>query len=186
MNHLDEVPGAVRTDVGGAGDAIDLGCNVLKDRPQGFVKLRCTAGHDRRSVERTLFSPGHTHTNEVDTRLTQRQLPAHSVWEVSVSGVNNNVARLQERNQLVDDGVGCDTGLNHGNDCSRALQRLDKLFHRRRRHKLALVPVVLNQRLGARIGAVVNRRHIAVPRNIARQVATHNCQTCDPNLGLLT
>ena len=69
VHHLDEVAGAVRPDVHAAGRAVDLGRDGLEDRPELLVRLRRTAGHDRRAEQGALLAAGHAAADEVQAVL---------------------------------------------------------------------------------------------------------------------
>ena len=59
--------------------------------------------------------------------LAQRLLAAAGVGEVRVAAVDDDVAGLQQRHQLVDHRVGGAAGLDHDDDRARALQRRDEV-----------------------------------------------------------
>ena len=60
----------------------------------------------RRAVERALLAAGDAHADEVQAVLAQRLLAADGVGEVRVAAVDDDVALVEQRRQLVDHGVG--------------------------------------------------------------------------------
>ncbi len=65
VDHLHEMPGRVRTDMGRARHAIDLRGNRFEDRAELLVRLGRAAGHDARTVQSALLAAGHSRTDEV-------------------------------------------------------------------------------------------------------------------------
>ena len=120
VHHLDEVAGAVRADVRAARHAVDLGRDLLEDRAERLVGLRGAAGHDRRAEQRALLAARDAGADEVQALLAQRGLAADRVREVRVAGVDDDVALLEERHELVDDRVRGAAGLDHDDDLARA------------------------------------------------------------------
>ncbi|GAA1008927.1 hypothetical protein GCM10009551_091000 [Nocardiopsis tropica] len=91
------------------GDGGDRG----EDRAQGLVRLGRAAGHDRRSLERTLLATGDAGAHEVDAGRRDARLAGDGVMEVGVAAVDDDVARLEPLGQLVDHGIGAGTRLHH-------------------------------------------------------------------------
>ncbi len=128
VHHLHEVPGAVRADVHAARRAVDLGRDRLEDRAELVVGLLRAARHDARPVQRALLAAGDAGADEVQAaaRVSAR-LAAAGVGEVRVAAVDDDVALLQQRDQLVDHGVGRLAGLDHDDDRARLLERRDEV-----------------------------------------------------------
>ena len=122
VDHLDEVAGAVGTDVGAARRAVDVGRDGLQHRPQAVVGLGGAAGHDRGAVERPLLTAGDPHAHEVQPALTQGDLAAPGVGVERVAGVDDDVTGLHEGGQLLDNRLGGSSGLNHDDGHTRRAQ----------------------------------------------------------------
>ena len=69
VHHLDEVAGAVRSDVGDAWPGIALGRDGIKNRGHVLVRLAVASGHERRPVAGAFFAAGDAHAEEVDHAL---------------------------------------------------------------------------------------------------------------------
>jgi hypothetical protein len=65
----------------------------------------------------------------VQADLGQLRFAANGVGEVSIAGVDHNVAVLQQRSQLIDHRVGPSTGLDHDQHTPWTLQRRDEVHH---------------------------------------------------------
>jgi hypothetical protein len=185
VHHLDEVAGAVRADVRAAGLAVDLRRDVLEQRAEGLVRLLRAAGHDARPVQRALLATGDAAADEVQPSLAQRLLAAARVGEVRVAGVDDHVALFEQRRELLDDGVRRAARLDHDHDLPGPLQRVHELLRGVRRDEVALVAELLHQRAGPLLGPVVQGHRVAVPGQVAGQVAAHDRQAGDPDARLL-
>ncbi|MNW59342.1 hypothetical protein D3C74_372530 [compost metagenome] len=114
--------------------------------------------------------------------LLELGLAAARVGEVRVAGVDDDVALLEERDQLGDDGVRRAAGLDHDDDLAGTLERGDEVGHRLGRDEVAVVAVVGDERLGLGEGAVVHRDRVAVTSEVAGQVAAHDRESGDADL----
>ncbi len=122
VDHLDEVSGAVGADPGAAGLAVDVGGDLFQQRAQGVVGLPGTARHDRGAVQGALLAAGDADADEVQVLLRQGGFAAAGVLVVRVAGVDDDVARFQQRLELFDHGVHRLAGLDHDQDAARLLQ----------------------------------------------------------------
>lgn len=179
VDHLDEVSGAVGADVGGAGFTVDLGADALEHRAEDGVRLRRAAGHDARPVEGALLAAGDARADEVQAAFAQRGLAAAGVGEVGVAAVDDHVAVLEERGELVDDGVGGSARLHHDHEAAGAGERGHELLGRLGRDEGALVAELVHQRAGAAGGAVVDGDGVTVPGEVTGQVAAHHSEAGD-------
>ena len=73
-------------------------------------------------LQGALLAAGDAGADEVQVVLAQRRLAPAGVLEVGVAAVDDDVARLQVRDQLVDHRVGGGAGLDHDDDPARALR----------------------------------------------------------------
>ena len=117
VHHFDEVACTVTADPVAArlalrrfgGDGLE---NRLNGRPCGFV----AAGHDRRAVTRTFFATGYAGTDKADAFCGQLVCTAGGIRIVGITAVNNDVAFVQKRNELLDKIVNNRTSANHHHD----------------------------------------------------------------------
>ena len=184
VDHLHEVTGAVRTHPRAARLTVDVGGDRLEQRPEGRIRLLRAARHDRRTLERADLTPGDPAPHEVDAVLAQRLLAAAGVLEVGVAAVDDDVALLEERDQLVDDRVGGVARLDHDDDPARLLQRGDELLRGAARHERPFVTEVADQVVDPALGAVVQRDGMPVTGEVAGEVAAHDGETGDADLGI--
>ena len=135
VHHLHEVPGTVGTHIRTARRAVDLSRDVLQQRPQRLIRLRRTTGHDRRSVQRSFLTTRHPRPDEVQPLRLQILLPPDRVREVRVAGIDDDVAGLQQRDQLLDHRIRPRARLDHDQHPPRTLQRRHEVRHRLARHE---------------------------------------------------
>ena len=99
--------------------AVDVGRDRLEDRPELDVGLVRSARHDAGPVERAFLAAGDAAPTKFSCLLLQRGLAPAGVGEVRVAAVDDDVAGLEQRHQLVDDRVGRPAGLDHDDDRAR-------------------------------------------------------------------
>ena len=76
------------------------------------------------------LAAGHAGADEVQPARAQVLLAAAGVGEVGVAAVDDDVAGVEQRDQLGDHRVGGLAGLDHDDDRPRPLQRGDEVRHR--------------------------------------------------------
>ncbi len=189
VHHLDVVPGPVLSHPVAAGDVIlrtDLGGDRLQDVPDVRPGLLVAAGHDARSLERSFLAAGDAGADEEQPRVAQVLRPAVGVVEVGVAAVDEDVPRLQQRLELVDDGVDRFAGLDHDHRPPGALEAGDKFFER----VVAFDPLrgtgvdlvgrfrlqAADELIGGTGGAVVDRHGEAVVGHVENEVLAHDGQ----------
>ncbi len=144
VHHLDEVPGAVGADVGAARHAVDVRGDLLQQRAQRLVRLGGTARHDRRAVQCALLAAGDAGADEVQAAFADRLFAADGVGVERVAAVDDDVAVFHRVGELVDDGVGRVTRLDHDDHPPRLLQRVQEFFDGLRRTNLPSSPCSLS------------------------------------------
>ena len=182
MHHFDEVTGAVRADVGAARHAVDMRGDLLEQRAQRLVRLGRTAGHDRRAVQCALLAAGDARADEVQAAFTDGLFAADGVGVERVAAVDDDVAVFHRVGELVDDGVGRVTGLDHDDHPPRLLQRIQEFLDGLRPDEFALVAVLFEQRVGLGDRPVVQRHGVAVVGEVAGEVRAHHRQAGDADL----
>ena len=182
MHHLDEVAGAIGTDVGHARLAVHLGGDGFQNRPQGLPGFHGAAGHQGRAVERALLAAGHAAAHEVEALSTYFLLTLDGVLEERVATVDDDVARFEHLFQLRDGRVGRSTGLDHDDGGTRTLQGRGEFLERLGRHKVAFGAMLVHELLGTRVVTVEQRHRIAMVRQITRQIGAHRGQSDHTNV----
>ena len=76
-------------------------------------------------------------------------LPTSGVAEVGVAAVDENITRLEQGSDLLDDGIRATTGPDHHDDAARALETCDKASQIMERQEGSLVPVLGHDLVGA-------------------------------------
>ena len=174
VDHLHVVARAVGADVGAARRAVDLGGDRGEDVLDVGVGLARAAGHDARPVQRALLAAGDADAEEAQAALGHRLVAALGVAEVRVAAVDDRVALVEQRRELLDHGVDRRAGLDHGHDRARALERLDELLRRAGAGDRPLGAVLGHELLGLGRGAVVHRDRDVVVGDVAREVGAHH------------
>ena len=120
VHHLHEVTGATGADVGHAGLAIDLGGHGFQHGRQGLPARHGTAGHDAGALASAFLATRHTDAHEDQASGLQPLLAAHGVGVQAVAAIGHDVARLEQRQQLVKHRVHRLAGLHHHQDAPRS------------------------------------------------------------------
>ena len=108
--------------------------------------------------------------------------PADGVGPVGVAAVDDEVARFEERDELVDHRIDRRPGLHHDHDRAWRRQRTDERLDRGGRGELALAAVVGDERVGLRRRAVVHGDREAVGRDVAGEVLAHHRESGEPEV----
>ena len=182
MHHLDEVAGAIGTDVGHARLAVHLGGDGFQNRPQGLPGFHGAAGHQGRAVERALLAAGYAAAHEVEALSAYFLLTLDGVLEEGVATVDDDVSRLEHLFQLRDGRVGRGTGLDHDDGGARTLQRRGEFLERLGRHKVAFGAMLVHELLGTRVVTVEQRHRVAMVRQVTRQIGAHRGQSDHTNV----
>jgi hypothetical protein len=135
---------------------------------------RTAAGHHAGAFQSAFLAAGHAGADvEKALRLDIRGA-ANGVGEVTVAAVDENVARLQQRNQLLDHFIHCAAGLDHHEDFAGLFQI------RRQFLKTAAADNGLSgcaagyERIDLRDRAVVHRDSEALRRHVHDEVFSHD------------
>src|SRR5207253_7860311 len=128
VNHLDEMAGAVRADVGDARAVVYLRGDLFPDRAQLFVSGAVAAGHQGRPPERTLLAARDAAADEVEAFALQRLFALHGVFIIRVAAVNDDVALIEMRLELLDDRIHGTAGFDQQDDLARALDGFNELL----------------------------------------------------------
>lgn len=130
VNHLNEVAGTSITDPVAAGLAVRLGGDILEDLLDMGPGLLVSTGHERGAVSGTLLTTGDTGTDKEDSLLVELLVSSVGIGEVRVTTIDDDVALLKVRKELVDERVDGLAGLDEENDSSGSLQESTELGDR--------------------------------------------------------
>jgi hypothetical protein len=128
VNHLDVVASTLVADPFTAGLAVALGGDALEDVLDVRPGLLVTTRHERGTVSGTLLTTGNTGSDESDALSGQVPGATVGVGEVRVTTINDDVALLQEGQQLLNPVIDSLTGLDEQHDTARGLELADKLL----------------------------------------------------------
>jgi hypothetical protein len=103
---------------------------------------------------------------------------------VGVAAVDDDVALLEQRHQLVDDRVGAFPRLDHHDDAAGFLEGCDELLEGRAGHEAPLGAELADQVVDPALSAVVERHGMPVTSEVARQVTAHDRKAGDADLSL--
>ena len=203
MHHLDVVAGAVGADVGHAGDAaldglargrageldagdgIDLGGDGFPDGLQFSPGGRIATRHEGRPETGAFFATGDAGADEAQALGLELAFAADGVRPEGVAAVDDDVARLEDRGELVDDGVGGAAGLDEDDGLAGLLQGGREVLHGGAAGQLARgLRVFLHELVGLGGRAVVDRDREAVVGDVEGEVLAHDGQTDETNVGL--
>ncbi len=108
VDHLDVVPGPARADPVAAG-LVAARTRLRRDRLEHLLDVGPgvvgSAGHDRGAVAGALLAAGDPRTDIAEALLLESGEPATGVGVERVAPVDEDVAVVEERNQIVDHGV---------------------------------------------------------------------------------
>jgi len=132
-------------------------------------------GHDARSFESALLASGDPCAQEVDPLFRERFCPPDRVLVIGVAAVDDDVARLQERQELVDDSVHRRSRLHHHHDLAGPRERLHEVAEAVGGNDLfSLGP--LGCKLLSPLGrAIVHRDGVPLAFHVEHQVLPHHC-----------
>ena len=130
VDHFHVVSCTVLSDPITAGLAVDLSRggleNLLDVRPRGGR----TTGHERGAVAGALLTARNTGADEEKALGLELLRAADRVGVVGVTTVNDDIALLKERHELVNESIDGGTSLDEEDNLARALELRDKLLDR--------------------------------------------------------
>ena len=175
VDHLDVVAGAVFADPVAAGRAVfHLGGDGLEDllhvRPRGGI----AAGHDGRAEARAFLAAGDAGADEENALLGEVFGAAVGVGEERVAAVDDDVALLEMRHDLVDRLVDDVAGLDHEHDAARSLEHRAELRNGMRADDCGAFCLVGEEIVDLRDGSVEDRDLESVVVHVEHQVLAHD------------
>ena len=182
VDHLYEMPGAVRSDVSAAGDTVDF----RRDRGQhlfdALVGLTRPARHEARAVQRALFPAGNAASQKSEADLLERSAATLRVLKKGVAAVDDHVALVEGCGQLIDHVIDRPPGIHQHGHRARRFQDTSELLEGRGGNEVAFLGVIGNELFGAPMRAVVDGHAHAVRREIAREATAYGAEPDDPHL----
>ena len=185
MDHLDVVAGAFGADIGAAGLAIDLGRHLGDDRLDAGIGLARAARHHARTFERAFFAARNAHADELDVAFLQVMEATVRVGIERVAAIDDDVARLQVRQQFLDHLIDRLTGLDHDDDGARLGDRGNEFRDRLRRREAAFGAMLVDQFVGAGAVAVEHGDAKALASGVAGEIGAHHGETEHANISEL-
>ena len=202
VNNLDEMAGAVGSDVGRARDTaldrfpggraferlaglcVHLGGDRVPDRSEFLPGGFRAAGHEGRTKARALFAAGDAGADEAEMFGREVFFAADGVRPQGVAAVDDDVLLLEQRHQTVDHGIGRPAGLDEDDDFARALDRGDEVFECQRGMESAgRVGVFFDEFLGLCRRAVVDGNTETMVGDVQREVLSHHGEADETDVG---
>ena len=203
VDHLDVVASAVGADMGHAGDTtldglaggrageFDAGDGIylrgdgfpdgLQFGPGGSIATR----HEGRTKTGAFFAAGDAGADEAEALGLQLFLAADGVRPEGVAAVDDDVARLESRGELVDHRVGRAAGLDEDDRFAGLLEGGREVLDGGAAGELARgLRVFLHELVGLGGRTVIHRDREAVVGDVEGEVLTHDGQTDETNVGL--
>ena len=134
------------------------------------------------TVQCAFFAAGNADAHEVQVLLGKRGFAAAGVLVVRVAGVDDDVARFQQRFKLLDDRVDRLAGLDHDQDAARLLQRVHQFLQGFGADEVAVRAVLFQQCVSLFDRPVVQGNGEAVPGQVAGQVGAHHRKAGDTDV----
>ena len=182
VHHLDVVACALRADICTAGHPIDLGRHLGQHRRDAIPGFAVAAWHHARTLERALLTTGNAHADKADLFLLASLVAPRGVGEQRVAAVDNDVAFLKMRQELVDHLVDRLAGLDHDEDWAGFCDAGDELGQLFGREKSTLFAVFGDQRVGALVIAIEDRNAEPLVSRVPGQVCAHDGQSHNANV----
>src|SRR5688572_22307219 len=136
--------GAIRTHVSHAGTRIAARCDRLEDRADSVPGLLCPTRHERGAEPRSVLTSRHAGSDKMETLRFETSRALLCVFEPGVPAVDQDVTRLEVRNDALNRLIDGLAGLDHHHDPARPLDRSHQLGKALRRHEF--FPGVLRQK----------------------------------------
>eukprot|EP00754_Rhynchopus_humris_P042950 Rhum_TRINITY_DN286_c0_g1::Rhum_TRINITY_DN286_c0_g1_i1::g.658::m.658 len=186
VHHLHVVTGTVLAHPVAARLVVHLRADRLEDRAHRRPRVLRTTRHDRRAVPGALLATADAGTDEEQAALGERLRAADRVGEVGVASVDDDVAHLEVRDELVDEVVDGLAGLHHEHDLAGALQAAAHVLRRRGAHDVCdtLRGAVVHELVDLVLRAVPGNHLVAVVGHVQDQVLAHHGHTDEGNVAV--
>ncbi len=177
VDHLDVMAGPLGADPVAARRAVGrLGGDGLEDRLDVRPGRGVAAGHDRRAEQRPFLAAGDARADEQQPAVLERPGAPGRVGVMGVAAVDQDVARLEQRGDLLDHLIDGRAGLDHDHDLARPLQRGDQLLDGVAADDLFALGPAGEELVDPSAGAVEHGHGVAVALHVQDEVFAHDGQ----------
>ena len=176
VHHLDIVPRAVFADPVAARRAVHLGRDRLEDRPDMRPRGMGPAGHDRGPEASPLLAAGNAGPDVEQAVRFDMGRPADRIAVIRVAAVDDDIARLQKRDQLFDETVHRRSGLDQHHHATRALEHADQFAQRMGAPDRGALGALGQELVDPGNRAVENRHPDPVVVHVQHEVLPHDRQ----------
>ena len=184
MHHLDVVARPLGPDPVAARGAVgNLGRDGLEDWLDVRPRVGIAAGHDRGALECPFFAAGDARADIKQSLGFQFARTAGGVGKMRVAAVDQNVARLEQRGQLVDHVIDRKPRLDHDHDLPRRLERRDQVHDRMRADDLLPLGSSLDERVDLGGRTIEHGDGESVALHVQDEVFTHHGQADQADVG---
>ena len=182
MDHLDVVAGTAIAQPLAAGNAVDLGGDRLKHVADRRPRRCRTARHQRWAVPSAVLAAGNTHADKVDPLDGQFAPAAVAVLIIRIASIDQDIAGIEQWQQLLDHRLDRLAGGNHQHDDPRMAKLADELQQAVGRRDGPALAMGSDEfcRDGGR--AVVNAQAETLVAQIEREVAAHYPKANDADI----
>ena len=178
VDHLDEVARAAFADPLAAGLAgVGVRRDLLEDRLHGRPGLRRAARHDGRAEQRALLAAGDAGADVEEALVLDVLAAPDRVREVAVAAVDDDVARLEVREDLLDEVVDGLAGLDEHHHLAGALEVRAELLDAVAADELLARAAARDELVHLLDGAVVHRHGEALALHVEDEVLAHHRQS---------
>ena len=145
---------------------------------------RRAAGHDRWAVARAFLAAGNAGADEEQPLAFQIFRAAVGVLKKRIAAVNDDVARFEMRQELLDEFVHRLAGLDHDHHAARAFEQRDQFRERMRADDLGALGFAAEELIHLGHGAVEDGHGEAVVVHVENEILAHDGQSdqCDVSL----
>ena len=177
VNHLDVVSSTLVADPFTASFAVALGGDALEDVLDVRPGLLVASGHHRGAVAGTLLTTGNTGADEADALGLEVPVSTVGVGEVRVTAVNDDVAVVEKRQELLNPVVNSLASLDKEHDAAGRLELANKL--------LDIMSTNNGHALGLILQEAIDLGHCSVEGADGEAVVGHvHDQVLTPKIGL--
>ncbi len=176
VDHFHVVARTAGTDVGDAGLAIDFGGNGFEDGLHHIPSGERSAGHDGGAFAGTFFTARDARADETQTFFREIGIATLGVGVERVAAIDDDIALVEERDELLDDRVHGPTGFHHDLDFARSGERLHELLEGLGADEF-FARVSRDEFIGGGSGAVVNADLKAARFHVENEILAHDGQS---------
>ncbi len=174
VHHFDVVTGAVGSHVTAAGLALGDSRDLRVDGSDRLPAFLRAAGHDGRALERALFTAADADAEEMNALLLEVLFAALGISPKGIATVDDDVARLEERDELLDHGVHRRTGLYHDLGLARTGEGGDKLFERASRDDVLPLRAASSEFFRDRRRPIIDADAKALAFHVENEILAHD------------